>query len=184
MSSDSGSPDPGLTDSYLREGQRVVLVAAYGTNRVIGVDGDMPWRIPEDFAHFKAVTMGHTLLMGRATWDSIGRPLPGRRTIVLTRDPAWKAGEYADRVLVAHSFEEALALAADLPGDVMVAGGGEVYALALPWATHLVLTEVDQAPDGDAFFPEIDPTQWRLEAQLPGAGLIWTWWARSTAPTD
>ena len=88
---------------------------------MIGADGGIPWRIPEDFAHFKRVTLGHTLVMGRATYDSIGRPLPGRTTIVLTRDASWSA----DGVLVAASLDEALALAADLPGEVMVAGGAD-----------------------------------------------------------
>ena len=161
-----------------RAGQRVVLVAAYGTNRVIGVDGDMPWHIPADFAHFKAETMGHTLVMGRATWDSIGRPLPGRRTIVLTRDADWTAGEYADRVLVAHTFDDALTAAAGLPGDVMVAGGGQVYALALPWATDLVLTEVDLAPAGDAYFPDVDFEGWTCTGRRTGPGLVWSWWQR------
>jgi len=98
--------------------QRVVLVAAVADNGVIGSDGGIPWRHPEDFAHFKAQTLGHTLVMGRATYDSIGRPLPGRATVVVTRDRGWQA----DGVLVAHSFDEALDLAAGLPGDVMVAG--------------------------------------------------------------
>ncbi len=104
-----------------------MLVAAVADNGVIGVDGGIPWRIAEDFAHFKATTMGHTLVMGRATYDSIGRPLPGRTTVVLTRDPSWSA----DGVLVAASFEAALDLADGLPGEVMVVGGAAVYAEAL-----------------------------------------------------
>ena len=99
---------------------------------MIGASGGIPWRIPEDFAHFKRVTLGHTLVMGRATYDSIGRPLPGRTTVVLTRDPTWSA----DGVLVAASLDEALALAADLPGEVMVAGGATIYAAALPSPTR------------------------------------------------
>ena len=92
-------------------GKRVVLVAAVADNGVIGVDGDIPWRIPEDFAHFKATTMGHTLVMGRATYESIGRPLPGRTTVVLTRDHDWSA----EGVLVASSLEAAVDLADELP---------------------------------------------------------------------
>ena len=111
--------------------ERVTLVAAVADNGVIGASGGIPWRIPEDFAHFKRVTLGHTLVMGRATYDSIGRPLPGRTTVVLTRDPTWSA----DGVLVAASLDEALALAADLPGEVMVAGA-PVYAAALPSPTR------------------------------------------------
>lgn len=148
-----------------------MLVAAYAQNRVIGAGGAIPWRIPEDFAHFKATTLGHTLVMGRATYDSIGRPLPGRTTIVVTRDPQWSA----DGVLVAHSFPEALALADELPGDVMVAGGAQVYALALPYATHQVLTEVHRSVPGDTYYPELDPAQWRETAREdhPGWSFVW-----------
>ncbi|MGH3347465.1 MAG: dihydrofolate reductase, partial [Nocardioides sp.] len=92
--------------------RRVVAVAAYAENRVIGDHGRIPWHIPDDFAHFKAETFGHTLVMGRLTFDSIGRPLPGRRTIVVTRNRAWSA----DGVEVVHSFDEALVRAASLPG--------------------------------------------------------------------
>jgi len=162
-------------------GKRVVLVAAHGDNLVIGDHGRIPWHIPEDFAHFKALTMGHTLVMGRATWDSIGRPLPGRETIVVTRDPAWTAGEYADRVRVAHGLEEALTLAAALPGDIVVAGGTQVYAQALPHATHMVLTEVHRSPDGDAHFPAYRHLEdWVETAREPGPGLEWVWWERVT----
>ena len=135
----------------------MVLIAAVAENGVIGADGTIPWHLPEDFAHFKRTTLGHTLVMGRATYDSIGRPLPGRTTIVLTRDPSWSA---ADGVLVADSWEQALALAADLPGDVYVAGGAAVYALALPDADEQVLTEVPMAPAGDTYYPAFDLGEW------------------------
>jgi len=159
--------------------KRVVLVAAFARNRAIGRDGQIPWHLPHDFAHFKRETMGHTLVMGRATWDSIGRPLPGRSTVVLTRDPDWSAGEHADRVHVAHTLEEALGVAASLPGDVMVAGGGEVYAGALSFATHQVLTEVDaDVPDADAFYPEFDAAEWTETRREPGDGLEWVWLER------
>lgn len=170
--------------THVPGGRRIVLVAAYADNRVIGVDGDIPWRIPEDLAHFKAATLGHTLLMGRATYDSIGRPLPGRTTIVLTRDPAWSAGEHADRVLVAHSFEEALDLAALLPGDVMVAGGAQVYALALPHATHQVLTEVHRVVQGDTFYPELDDARWRETAREEHDGYAFVWLERRMIRVD
>src|SRR6478736_117043 len=97
---------------------RIVLVAAVARNRVIGNGPDIPWRIPGEQAEFKRLTMGHVLLMGRTTYESIGRPLPGRTTIVLTRSPSWSA----EGVLVAGSLDEALALAATLPGDLMVVG--------------------------------------------------------------
>jgi dihydrofolate reductase len=155
-------------------GKRVVLVAAYADNGVIGADNDIPWRIPEDFAHFKATTLGHTLVMGRATYESIGRPLPGRITIVLTRHPDWSA----EGALVAHSLEEALGLAAELPGDVMVAGGAKVYALAFPDATHQVLTEVHQSPAGDTFYPSWDEAEWTETARQERDGFTWRWLER------
>ena len=140
----------------------VTLLAAVGANRVIGRDNDLPWRLPEDLAHFKAVTMGHTLVMGRRTFDSIGRPLPGRRTVVVTRQPDWAH----EGVMVAHSLPEALRLSvADGDTEVFVVGGGQVYAEALPVATRLLLTEVDQAPEGDVFFPEVDPADWAETAR-------------------
>jgi dihydrofolate reductase len=139
---------------------RVTLIAALGRNRVIGVDGGMPWHLPGDFAHFKATTMGHTLLMGRATFESIGRVLPGRRTIVLTRDPDWRHAE----VETAHSLAEALSLAG--PGDeLFVAGGGQVYLETMPFAQRMILTEVDQSPEGDTLFPEWVAEDWRETAR-------------------
>ncbi len=155
-----------------------MLVAAVADNAVIGADGDIPWRIPEDFAHFKATTLGHTLVMGRATYDSIGRPLPGRTTVVLTRDPTWSAGQHADQVRVAHSLEEALEVAAELVGDVMVVGGAQIYALALPRATHQVLTEVHQRPDGDTRYPSWDREEWRETAREDHDGWSIAWWER------
>jgi dihydrofolate reductase len=125
-------------------------------NGVIGDAGTIPWHLPEDFAHFKRTTLGHTLVMGRATYDSIGRPLPGRTTVVLSRDPAWSA----EGVLVASTFEEALELAAELPGDVFVAGGAAIYALALPYADEQILTEVRLSPPGDTYYPPFDRDEW------------------------
>jgi dihydrofolate reductase len=136
--------------------KRVVMVAAVARNRVIGNGPDIPWRIPGEQAEFKRLTMGHVLLMGRTTYESIGRPLPGRTTIVLTRDPSWSA----DGVLVARSLTDALARAALLPGDVIVAGGAQVYAEALPMASEQIISEVPLEPEGDAFYPEIDPAVW------------------------
>ena len=156
--------------------KRIVLIAAYDRNRAIGRAGEIPWHLPHDFAHFKAETMGHTLVMGRATWDSIGRQLPGRATVVVTRNPDWTAGEHADRVHVAHTLEEALGVAAALTGDVMIAGGGQIYAEALPFATHMVLTEVDAEVAGaDAFFPELDHAEWTQIRREPAEGLEWVW---------
>jgi dihydrofolate reductase len=136
--------------------QRVVMVAAVARNRVIGNGPDIPWRIPGEQAEFKKLTMGHVLLMGRTTYESIGRPLPGRTTIVLTRDPGWSA----EGVLVAHDLDGALALAATLPGDVMVVGGAQVYAAALPIATEQVISEVPLSPEGDVLYPAYDRDAW------------------------
>jgi dihydrofolate reductase len=151
-----------------------VLVAAVADNGVIGAGGDIPWRISEDFQHFKATTLGHTLVMGRATYDSIGRPLPGRTTIVLTRDPDWSV----DGVLVAHDLDRALELAEGLPGDVMVAGGSQVYAAALAVADEQVLTEVHQSPEGDTFYPEFDRAEWTESRREQHDGYDRVWWVR------
>jgi dihydrofolate reductase len=150
------------------------LVAAYAANRVIGDHGRIPWHLSEDFGHFKRTTMGGVLVMGRATYDSIGRPLPGRTTIVVTRNPTWSA----DGVLVAHSLDDALALAADQPGETFVVGGTQIYEQALPRATHQVLTEVDLAPDGDAHFPEFESDEWVETRREPRDGFTWVWWER------
>ncbi|UAL31199.1 dihydrofolate reductase [Nocardioides rotundus] len=161
--------------------KRIVLVAAHARDRGIGRDGGIPWRLPHDFAHFKRETLGHTLVMGRATWDSIGRPLPGRETVVVTRDPDWSAGEYADQVHVAHSVEEALGIAAALPGDVMIAGGGAIYSATLPVATHLVLTEVGLDVEGcDAFFPDYDAADWVETRRESGEDVEWVWLERAS----
>jgi dihydrofolate reductase len=155
----------------LRSDQRLVLIAAVARNGVIGHEGGIPWHLPEDFAHFKATTLGHTLVMGRATYDSIGRPLPGRTTIVLTRAPAW----HADGVLVAHDLNAALDLAGDVPGDVYVAGGAQVYADALPLADEQIITEVHLEPDGDTFYPSYDRDDWveRRREACDGFDHVW-----------
>ena len=153
---------------------RVVLIAAVAENGVIGAGGDIPWHLPADFAHFKTTTMGHTLVMGRATYDSIGRPLPGRTTVVLTRDPSWSA----EGVLAAASWEDAMALAAGLPGDVYVAGGAAVYELALPHADEQVITEVPLAPGGDTFYPVFDRDEWVEASRTPYDGFEVVRWVR------
>jgi dihydrofolate reductase len=164
--------------SVERSRDGITLVAAYADNRVIGDHGTIPWRIPEDFAHFKATTMGGTLVMGRATYDSIGRPLPGRTTIVVTRNPEWAA----DGVLVAHSLDEALTLAARQPGETFVVGGTQIYEQALPLATRQVLTEVHRSPGGDALYPEFDLDEWVETRREPRDGFEWVWWERAGNP--
>ncbi len=135
---------------------RVVMVAAVARNGVIGNGPDIPWRIPGEQRLFKELTMGHVLVMGRTTYESIGRPLPGRTTIVLTRDPAWSA----EGVLVAGSLDDALAQAAALPGDVMVVGGAQVYEAALPVATEQVISDIPLSPEGDVLYPAYDEAEW------------------------
>jgi dihydrofolate reductase len=150
-------------------GKRVVLVAAVARNGVIGDGPHIPWRLPGEQRLFKELTVGHVLLMGRTTYDSIGRPLPGRTTIVLTRDPAWSA----DGVLVAHSLDQALAVADGLgvdAGDVMVAGGAQVYAAALAVADEQVISEVDLEPPGDVHYPAYDRGDWLESAREPHEG--------------
>ena len=110
----------------------VTIVAAVARNGVIGADGGLPWHLPDELRLFKETTLGHVLVMGRRTYESIGRPLPGRGTVVVTRDPAWSAG--AEEVVVAHDLDEALERARLLGDEVFVVGGGEVYAAALPRA--------------------------------------------------
>ena len=131
---------------------RVSLVAAVARNGVIGRDGSVPWRLPEDMQRFRALTMGHPVVMGRKTWESLPdrfRPLPGRDNVVVTRNPDW-AAQGADRV---GSLEDALRLLEPEP-EVFVIGGGEIYAAALPFADELVLTEIDAEIEGDTTFPE------------------------------
>ena len=135
---------------------RVVLVAARARNGVIGLRGDIPWHIPADFAHFKRVTVGHPLVLGRTTFEGIGRPLPDRQSIVVTSNPDWEW----EGVLVARSVAEAIALGEELDDVVMIGGGAGVYRDSLPVATEQVLTEVDAAPDGDTHYPEFDEAEW------------------------
>lgn len=146
----------------------VTLVAAVAANGVIGVDGDLPWRLPEDLAHFKHLTMGHPMIMGRATFDSIGRALPGRTTIVVTRNADWSA----EGVETAPSLEVALERAAELDDDVFVVGGGQIYAQALEAdaVDLLCITRVAAAPDGDTSFPPVDWERWTPVVRIPHGG--------------
>jgi dihydrofolate reductase len=136
------------------------IIAAVADNGVIGAGNQLPWRLPADLKRFKALTMGHTLVMGRKTFDSIGRPLPGRTTIVITRDRGWSK----EGVITAHSLDDALSRA---QGEVFIAGGGEIYAQAMTQADRLYITHVKERFDGDAHFPAIDPTRWRAVESEP-----------------
>lgn len=136
---------------------RIAFVVAFDRNRVIGKAGALPWRLPDDMRHVRELTVGKPLIMGRRTYDSIGRPLPQRTNIVLTRDPSFRG----EGVLVARTPDEALSLAGDAP-EVIVFGGADVFARFLPMADRIYLTEVDTAVEGgDTFFPELDPAEWR-----------------------
>lgn len=169
------SPDGGSAGGAgAAAGKRVVLVAAVADNGVIGREGELPWRIPEDMKHFREVTTGHTLVMGRVTYDSIGRPLPGRTNIVVTRNPHWQA----DGVTTVGSLDEALAVAEHTPGDVMVMGGAQIYAAAILLADAQVLTEVRQSPDGDTFYPDFDRSEWEETRREPHDGYDFVWLER------
>ncbi|GAA3685569.1 dihydrofolate reductase [Nocardioides ginsengisoli] len=161
-------------------GRRVTMVAAVAQNGVIGADADIPWKISEDFQHFKSTTMGHVLILGRTTHEGIGRPLPGRTTVVLTRDPSYAA----EGVEVAHSITDALELAdrilADQPDDrqVMIGGGAHVYAAALPYADEQVISEIPLSPAGDTHYPEFSPKRWAEVRREPRDGFTIVWWER------
>lgn len=137
---------------------RLALIAAVAHNGVIGRGGEMPWRIPADLKYFKAITMGKPMIMGRRTFESIGKALPGRANIVVTRSADFSA----DDVEVAGNLDQALEIAAGTGADeVMVIGGGEIYTAALPRADRLYLTEVHIDAVGDVRFPAFDRAQWR-----------------------
>lgn len=167
----AASGPPLLTRGFA---QTLTLVAAVGRNGVIGDGSALPWHIPADLRFFKETTLGGTLVMGRGTWDSIGRALPGRRTIVVTRRPDWSA----PGAEVAHSVAEALALAGD--GEIFVVGGGQVYAQTIAHAHRLVVTEVDLEPEGPTRFPDIDPALWQESSRVPGEAPVraWVTWER------
>jgi dihydrofolate reductase len=135
---------------------RIAFVVAIDRNRVIGKDGGLPWRLPDDMKHVRELTTGKPLIMGRRTYDSIGRPLPNRTNIVLTRDPAF----HPEGVLVARTPDEALRLAGHAP-EIIVFGGAEIFRMFLPRADRLYLTEVDADVGGDTFFPELDAREWQ-----------------------
>ena len=144
---------------------RITLIVARARNGVIGRAGALPWRLPEDLAFFKRTTMGHPILMGRRTWDSIGRPLPGRRSLVITRNPAL-------RLVGAETFTglPAALLACAGEPEVFVIGGAEIYAQALDLARRAWVTEIDVDVAGDATFPALDPIQWvAVESAAPVA---------------
>jgi dihydrofolate reductase len=149
------------------------MIAAVAENGVIGAGNAIPWKLPSDFAYFKRMTLGKPLIMGRKTFESIGRPLPGRVNIVVSR----QEGYQPEGVLVIHTLAAALdhaqtIAAADGAGEVMIGGGETIYRAAMPSADRLYISHVALAPEGDSFFPEIDPMLWEVveEPEVPLSG--------------
>jgi len=139
---------------------RISIIVAMAQNRAIGINNTLPWRCPEDLKHFKALTMGHHMIMGRKTFDSIGKPLPGRTSVVVTRNPELNI----DGCIVVHSLEAAIA-ASSGDEEIFIVGGAELYAQAIPLATTIYLTEIQQEVSGDAYFPALNPNEWHEVAR-------------------
>ena len=137
----------------------ISLIAAMSSNRVIGVNNTLPWKLSADLKRFKQLTMGHCLVMGRKTFESIGRPLPGRTTIVVTRQDNFKS----DGVIVAHSIDEALHAASG--EEVFITGGADLYKQTINLANRIYLTVIEKEFQGDAFFPEFNPDDWKITFQ-------------------
>ena len=135
---------------------RISIVVAYAANRVIGSGGKIPWRLPEDLKRFKALTMGHHIVMGRKTWESIGRLLPGRNHIIISRRPGYQV----PGAKVVASLDAAIA-AAEGDSEIFIIGGGEIYGLVLPVADRILATEIDGKYEGDTYFPELAKGIWR-----------------------
>lgn len=135
--------------------QRISIISALAKNRIIGIYNALPWRLPEDLKYFKSLTLGHHILMGRKTYESIGKPLPGRTTVIITR------GSYSSQegAKIAHSLREAIEICGG-DEEIFFVGGAELYAQALPLADRLYLTEIQAEVEGDAWFPEFDRGQW------------------------
>ena len=136
----------------------ITIIVAIGHNYVIGKDGWMPWNIPEDLRHFKEKTLNHTVVMGRKTFEAIGRPLPRRRNIVVTRDPCW----HVEGVEVIDNFESFLQENQMCEDEIFIAGGAQIYQAALPYAQKLIISLIDTEIDGDTFFPKWDRTRFDL----------------------
>ncbi|WP_096202527.1 dihydrofolate reductase [Bacillus sp. FJAT-45350] len=142
----------------------ISFIVAMDTNRVIGKDNDLPWKLPADLAYFKKVTMGNPILMGRKTHESIGRPLPGRDNIIITRNENYEA----EGCIVVHSTEEIKKLEQERSDEIFVIGGAEIFKETLPIADKLYITLIHEEFDGDTFFPEIDMKQWKLISSEKG----------------
>jgi|SRR5690625_1204377 len=144
----------------------ISLIAAMGNNRVIGLNNDMPWHLPKDLAHFKKITTGHTIVMGRKTYESIGRPLPNRKNIILTRQASLR---FPEEVMTVSSLETVLKWNEENPEkEIFIIGGGNLYKQALPYADRLYLTEINEDFDGDTFFPAFDKLEWDVVDETIG----------------
>lgn len=139
--------------------KQITLIAAMGKNREIGLQGRMPWHLPAELQHFKQTTMGKAMLMGRKTWQAIGRPLPGRQNIVISRNPEFRA----DGADVISTLPEAVAISQS--EEIMVIGGGQLYTLALPLAARMVLTMIDIEPEADTWFPRWLEQEWQQSSE-------------------
>lgn len=137
---------------------KISIIVAVSENNVIGKDGSIPWHIPQDLKHFKDLTMGHHVIMGRKTHESIGKPLPGRTNIILSRDLTYKS----EGAITVESIDEAISLArSQNDSEIFIIGGEEIFKLALPYADRIYLTNVHGKFGGDAFFPKLDPIKWQ-----------------------
>lgn len=138
------------------------LIAAMARKRVIGKDGTLPWRVPEDLRYFKQATMGHAIIMGRRTFDEVGKPLPGRTNIVVTRNgPSPAHPPASDKLLWVRTLEEALRAAYAVDAEPYVIGGAQIYKEAFPFVTHLHVTYIDRDIEGDTYFPAWDESEWQ-----------------------
>jgi dihydrofolate reductase len=140
----------------------ISIIAAMGKNRELGFQNKLPWSLPDDLKHFREVTRGHAVIMGRKTHEAVGRVLPDRKNIIITRDAAYQA----EGCVIVHTIEDAIA-AAQGDDEVFVIGGAEIYKLALPYAQKMLLTFIDVAPQADAYFPEFDESEWRIVDSVP-----------------
>ncbi|WP_099351586.1 dihydrofolate reductase [Fredinandcohnia onubensis] len=142
----------------------ISLLVAMDKNQLIGKDNDLPWRLPADLAYFKRVTMGHPIIMGRKTYDSIGRPLPGRENIIVTRDTSYKA----EGCKVIHSIEEIVKMNQQTDQELFVIGGAEIFKEILPYSDRLYITEINEGFDGDTYFPAFDKAKWKVISKEQG----------------
>lgn len=194
MSGGAAAGPPGQDSTQLEMTCPITAIAAVARNGVIGADNAIPWRISDDFKRFRARTTGGVLVMGRRTWDSIGRALPGRHTVVVTRNPQWRPDpDPGEQVHVAASVASALELAATLAPlpladqrsperpPIWIAGGGDIYRLAWPHLTELDITHVEAAPEGSVTFPAIDPAIWQEFWREDRDGFSWVRYRRLTA---